>query len=67
MGVVAQLQRTLEQELLALVQGVSMECLVCGELVTRLPDQSLLCPECGSAVRSREAGRAGLQSDVQAG
>ena len=30
---VASFQRTLDQELIALVRGVSLECLVCGEFV----------------------------------
>jgi len=63
----ASFQRTLEQELLALVRGASLECLVCGEFVMRLPDGSLFCPECGSGLRARAGPAAGLQSDVQAG
>jgi hypothetical protein len=43
----APLHRTLEQELLALVRGVSLECLVCGEFV--LHDGGRIgCPECGT-------------------
>ncbi len=59
--------RTLEQELLALSRGVSLECLVCGEFVLRRGD-ALACPECGSVLRA-EAGAAesGLQLDLQAG
>ena len=59
--------RTLEQELLALSRGVSLECLVCGEFVLRRGDV-LACPECGSVLRARaEAAGSGLQFDVQAG
>ena len=44
------LNRTLEQELSALLRGASLECLVCGEFVMRLPDGGLFCPECGSGL-----------------
>ena len=47
---VAPIHRTLEQELLALLRGASLECLVCGEFVMHLPDGSLFCPECGSGL-----------------
>jgi hypothetical protein len=59
--------KTLEQELLALTRGVSLECLVCGEFVLRRAD-TLACPECGSLVRA-ELGTAEskLQFDLQAG
>ena len=43
------LNRTLEQELNALLRGASMECLVCGEFVMQLPhSEGIFCPECGS-------------------
>jgi hypothetical protein len=45
---VAPLNRTLEQELNALLRGASLECLACGEFVMRLPDGGIFCPECGS-------------------
>ena len=44
------LNRTLEQELNALLRGASMECLACGEFVMRLPQGGLFCPECGSGL-----------------
>jgi uncharacterized Zn finger protein (UPF0148 family) len=44
---VAPLNRTLEQELNALLRGASLECLACGEFVMRLPDGGIFCPECG--------------------
>ena len=56
--------RTLEQELLALERGASLECLVCGEFVLRRAS-SIECPECGAALQ-REA-QAGLQLTLQAG
>ena len=46
----AALHRTLEQELLALFRGVSLECLVCGEFVMHTGG-AILCPECGAALR----------------
>ena len=48
---VSALNRTLDQELLALTRGASLECLVCGEFVLRLADGSFFCPECGSGLR----------------
>ena len=66
MSVVA-FNRTLEQELLALARGLSLECLVCGEFVMR-SREGLFCPECGSHLRGAiESEEAGLQFDVQAG
>ena len=55
MSSVEPLNRTLDQELSALLRGASLECLVCGEFVMRLPDGSLFCPECGSGLGA-EAG-----------
>jgi Zn finger protein HypA/HybF involved in hydrogenase expression len=45
-GVVS-LNRTLEQELLALTRAASLECLACGEFVLLGADH-VECPECGS-------------------
>jgi DNA-directed RNA polymerase subunit RPC12/RpoP len=47
MGVLA-LNRTLEQELLALARGASLECLACGEFVLHAGGGVIACPECGS-------------------
>jgi hypothetical protein len=44
------LNRTLEQELNALLRGASLECLVCGEFVLHLPQSGIFCPECGSGL-----------------
>jgi uncharacterized Zn finger protein (UPF0148 family) len=53
---VAPLNRTLEQELNALLRGASMECLVCGVFVMQLPHGAgLFCPECGSGLDSEAA------------
>jgi uncharacterized Zn finger protein (UPF0148 family) len=61
---VVTLNRTLDQELLALMRGASLECLVCGEFVLHR-DGTIVCPECGSGFRT-ERGRP-LQLDAQAG
>ena len=53
MSAVLALNRSLDQELHALLRGASLECLVCGEFVLRLPDASIFCPECGSALDSK--------------
>jgi ribosomal protein L37AE/L43A len=45
---VAYLNRTLDQELAALVRGASLECLVCGEFVLRASPGVIACPECRS-------------------
>jgi uncharacterized Zn finger protein (UPF0148 family) len=63
MGALLALNRTLDQELHALARGASLECLVCGEFVLRLPDGSIFCPECGAALERREAA-AGTMEDA---
>ena len=40
------LHRTLDQELVAIIRGVSMECLVCGEFLLHRAD-GIGCPQCG--------------------
>jgi Zn finger protein HypA/HybF involved in hydrogenase expression len=56
--------RSLDQEVLALLRGASLECLVCGEFVQhRL--RVIACPECGSAIQ--QGAETGLQSEMQAG
>ncbi len=55
MGAVVELNRSLDQELHALLRGASLECLVCGEFVLHLPDASIFCPECGCSVARRAA------------
>jgi hypothetical protein len=61
------LHTTLEQELNALLRGVSLECLACGEFVLR-SGRTISCPECGSHLRdARDSARPGLQFGVQAG
>lgn len=48
------LNRTLEQELNALLRGASLECLVCGEFVMRRGN-AVFCPECASEIAAGEA------------
>jgi hypothetical protein len=59
------LHRTLEQELLALLRGVSLECLVCGEFVLH-SGGGIECPECGSSLRPGALVTA-VQSGLQTG
>jgi predicted RNA-binding Zn-ribbon protein involved in translation (DUF1610 family) len=61
---VAPLNRTLDQEVLALLRGVSLECLVCGEFVQHRLGV-IACPECGAAIG--DGAEARLQSKAQAG
>ena len=64
---VAPINRTLDQELAALVRGVSMECLVCGEFLLRVNDIHA-CPECRSVLaEGREIPKVALPSVMQAG
>ena len=50
---VAFLNRTLDQELTALVRGASLECLVCGEFVLHARGV-IACPECGLLLDSAQ-------------
>ena len=65
--------RTLDQELLALARGVSLECLVCGEFVMHAREGVVFCPECGciagaeSARELVESGDGSIEFGVQAG
>ena len=61
---VAYLNRTLDQELTAIVRGASLECLVCGEFVLRRGG-AISCAECGTAIQPPEEAR--LQLSLQAG
>ena len=64
---VESLNRTLDQELVALLRGASLECLVCGEFVLH-KGGAISCPECGTAFGAEAgAAEAPLQFDVQAG
>ena len=65
---VAPLNRSLDQELTALLRGASMECLVCGEFVLHTGG-ALACPECKSILARSEERIAAIElpSVVQAG
>jgi Zn finger protein HypA/HybF involved in hydrogenase expression len=64
---VVPLNRTLEQELQALLRSVSLECLVCGEFVLHAGGM-ITCPECRSTLRAEVGAReAQLQMGLQAG
>ena len=64
---VSYLNRTLDQELTAIVRGASLECLVCGEFLLHARARTsatcvIACPECGSSLvdgfaATEEAGR----------
>jgi uncharacterized Zn finger protein (UPF0148 family) len=63
MGLVA-LNRTLDQELQALMRGASLECPACGEFVLHRGGR-IVCPECGSGLEGTK--EAPLQLGAQAG
>ena len=65
---VAPLNRSLDQELAALLRGVSFECLVCGEFVLHVRG-ALACPECKTILAESEEriAQIALPSAVQAG
>jgi Zn finger protein HypA/HybF involved in hydrogenase expression len=65
---VESLNRSLDQELAALIRGVSFECLVCGEFVLHVRG-AFACPECKSILAESEQKIAeiALPSVAQAG
>jgi hypothetical protein len=54
--------RSLDQQLLALLRGVSLECLVCGEFVMHARESVVFCPECGTQVQLAAAGAIGTEA-----
>ena len=60
MSDLVQLNRTLDQELLALMRGASLECPVCGEFVMHVRG-GIVCPECCAGFEE------GLESRLQLG
>ena len=67
MSHVAPLHRTLEQELLALLRGASLECPVCGEFVLH-EGARVRCPECELVLHGRhDAAGTQVELDLQAG
>jgi Zn finger protein HypA/HybF involved in hydrogenase expression len=64
---VVRIDRTLDQELTALVRGISLECLVCGEFVLHARG-CFACPECRSILAEGvEIPKIELPSAAQAG
>ena len=66
MGGIVEFNRSLDQELGALLRGASLECLACGEFVLKR-EAACFCPECGSLFGDPEAVEMGLQLRTQAG
>jgi hypothetical protein len=63
---VTPLYRSLEQELFAVLRGVSLECLVCGEFL--LHEAGVIaCPECGAFLSDSDAAAAGSPAEARAG
>jgi len=60
------LNRTLDQELTALLRGASLECPACGEFVLHRHGD-IECPECGLLLSDRKVEKAPLQFGSQAG
>ena len=64
---VTPLHRTLEQELLALLRGASLECPACGEFVLH-DGAAVRCPECDLVLHGRfDAAATQVQLNLQAG
>jgi len=61
---VVPLNSTLDQELLALMRGASLECPICGEFVLHVRG-GISCPECEASFETSEESR--LQLGLQAG
>jgi hypothetical protein len=59
--------RTLDQELVALLRGVSLECLVCGEFVMHARGGTIFCPECASQLGDEESLELPVEFETQAG
>ena len=64
MGEVAHLNRTLGQELSALLRGASLECPLCGEFVLH-DETAIRCNECGSEIEKET--RSKVELSLQAG
>ena len=65
---VAYLNRTLDQELTAILRGASLECLVCGEFLLHASRGVIACPECGSSLVDGLAATAeGAQEQLSSG
>jgi Zn finger protein HypA/HybF involved in hydrogenase expression len=65
--VIAPFARTLDQELVALLRGASLECVVCGEFVMHARANAVFCPECGSQLAAADAVADDLRGFMPAG
>ncbi|MDQ3067505.1 MAG: hypothetical protein M3R12_10205 [Actinomycetota bacterium] len=64
---VASFNRTLDQELVAIARGLSLECLVCGEFLLERP-VAYACLECGTLLcEGVEVPQSELEFVAQAG
>jgi hypothetical protein len=66
-GPVTSLHRTLDQELVALLRGASLECLVCGEFVMHARGGAIFCPECAGQLCPEGAFAAGAERGRRTG
>jgi uncharacterized protein (DUF983 family) len=53
-GTVVGLHRSLDQELVAILRGASLECPVCGEFLLHRVD-GIGCPQCGLEIERHDA------------
>jgi hypothetical protein len=56
---IAPLYRSLDQELVAIIRGASLECPVCGEFLLHRAD-GIGCPQCGLELEADAAAAVGL-------
>jgi hypothetical protein len=63
---VTALHRTLDQELVAVLRGASLECPLCGEFVLHRAD-GIGCPECGLELGPPLAGQTQLDLSWSSG
>ena len=64
---VADLHRTLDQELVALLRGASLECLTCGEFIMHARGGTVFCPECGCQLGDENVLETPVEFSSQAG
>lgn len=64
LSIVVALHGTLDQELVAILRGASLECPVCGEFLLHRAD-GIGCPQCGLEI-SGEAAAGELRTDAPA-
>ena len=67
MAEISSLHRSLDQELVALLRGASLECPCCGEFVMHARGGSVFCPECCSQLGDGDALESGVAFEMQAG